>query len=618
MTPYEPLEESRSEVRLLTLLPGMFNNPLRGYLENHSLATTADVSPFEALSYFWGEPNPAASILINGCELLIARNLELALRHLRSLGQKRVLWIDAVCINQSDILERNWQILAMDAVYSRASRVVVWLGPADPGTDAFMDSLGAVDAAGTLDPTRPTPTPLNLTTSPDIDCILVRLWWRRSWIVQEFVLAAEDPLLVCGHKELAWAKMRAVTVATVQKRRGQEDFDMRMDKTVFPMLLDSLRDSLHSQKSSNLTYVLPITEIILQMMDFQAVNPRDKIYACLGLLPPDQRKALAPDYNKSVQQVYTDTARQILATPDLAFFSAFSFFAAQKGTDDNGKIDGSWPSWVPDISRMTIWTARNPHCFMDALGWRQLGPRKQAPVIRDESVVEQPSILLSVSPPVPQTRLVVGLPGFVFDTVDAVVMLEKDADLLRQVIGPLHEMAVAVAARPLDPSHPFAALERDTDVAAMIVGGERKEERLKKSNSNAVVRDEARKYGISLPERYRRPKKGDGILEQDDEDEEIDRDRRWEFAQKRCFFTTTLGFSGICTEPTQIGDVVTIMYGERLPVVLRPQSNFQMQSSSSPLYTVIGAAHVGAILRDRQVVKLCQSGKLEEVVFDLM
>lgn len=114
---YSPLDESRSEIRLLTILPGMVHNPLRGHLEVCRLAKGEEPPPFEALSYHWGDPAPAASILINGCALPIAHNFDVALRHLRFLGRPRVLWIDAVCISQADVTERNWQILAMDAVY---------------------------------------------------------------------------------------------------------------------------------------------------------------------------------------------------------------------------------------------------------------------------------------------------------------------------------------------------------------------------------------------------------------------------------------------------------------------------------------------------------------------
>lgn len=417
-------------------------------------------------------------------------------------------------------------------------------------------------------------------------------------------------MIVCGYKELTWGRLRAATDAIVERRRGEGLYD-QMANTMFPMLLDSLRDTLHPDQSATVEpYTLTLTEVILHLLDFRAANPRDKIYACLGLLNPIVRQALAPDYNKSVLQVYTDMAQQILAMPEQPFFSSFSF---EREDDDEHK---GWPSWVPDVSRMAIWTPRNPHCFLDAYGWCQLGPRQQLVVICEE-VVERGE----PSNPMPSPRLICSVAGFVFDTIDAVVQLQSDADLLRQVVGPLHDMAFAAAARPFRMDHLYAALERDTDVAAMIAGGERPAWQLSSQSSDAVVREKAKIYGIALPDRY-------GVNgDEDDEDDDswvkkdgsvVDRDRRWDFAHTRCFFTTNLGFSGICTEPARVGDVVTVMTGERAPVILRPQSEYSMVSSASALYTVVGAAHVGAIQCEDQVAELCSSGKLSEVVFDLM
>ncbi|CAK7235659.1 hypothetical protein SCUCBS95973_009342 [Sporothrix curviconia] len=184
---YTPLNESLCEIRLLTLLPGEPDDALQGTLENHSLAPNAHPPLFEALSYFWGNP-PA--ILIDAHPLPIADNLNIALHHLRLRNAKRLLWIDAICINQQDIPERNWQVLAMDAVYSRADLVVVWLGPADAQTDAAMDLMGAVAAETLLDPValesaeaQAYPEACPSDCYIDIECLLDRPWWRRLWIV---------------------------------------------------------------------------------------------------------------------------------------------------------------------------------------------------------------------------------------------------------------------------------------------------------------------------------------------------------------------------------------------------------------------------------------------------
>lgn len=338
-----------------------------------------------------------------------------------------MFWIDAICINQQDVAERSIQILAMGAVYSRARQVVVWLGPGDPESDEAMDAMNQA----TPSPTSSTSaTTASLASITDIDAVLVP-WWRRLWVVQEFVLADTDPLIVCRHRQLAWDKIRATTDAIVGQRRS-EDPDERMTNNMFPMLLDSLRSEMQARRPAGAYFV---TDVILHLLDFRSADPRDKIYACLGLLDPATRTALAPDYNKSVQQVYTDAARQILASHDLTFFTAFSF-GRSDDADNDIKNNSVWPSWVPDFCRMAIRTPRNPISFTNSYGWRGLGSRRSA-TIREESVVERQHPEATAQSPqlspltLTSPRLVAGITGSVFDTIDAVVILQGEADLLR-------------------------------------------------------------------------------------------------------------------------------------------------------------------------------------------
>ena len=82
---------------------------------------------YEALSYVWGDGSEKTPIQINGSTLEVGTNLRLALFNLREPNKPRTLWIDAICINQDDISERNQQVTIMGDIYSRARRTVVWL-----------------------------------------------------------------------------------------------------------------------------------------------------------------------------------------------------------------------------------------------------------------------------------------------------------------------------------------------------------------------------------------------------------------------------------------------------------------------------------------------------------
>ena len=84
---------------------------------------------FEALSYYWGTEKADRTLSLNGAPFLIRSNLDTALRELCKQKTERVLWIDAICINQADVNERSEQVRMMSSIYRRAARVIIWIGP---------------------------------------------------------------------------------------------------------------------------------------------------------------------------------------------------------------------------------------------------------------------------------------------------------------------------------------------------------------------------------------------------------------------------------------------------------------------------------------------------------
>lgn len=123
-----PLDR-RDSIRLLELLPGEFGQPLQCHI--HIVPSNNNVS-FEALSYTWDEPKFPHQIHV-GTDLAspiiqLTLNLYNALQHLRDTSAPRTLWIDALCINQSDEEEKGHQVAHMGQIYSGAENVVLWLG----------------------------------------------------------------------------------------------------------------------------------------------------------------------------------------------------------------------------------------------------------------------------------------------------------------------------------------------------------------------------------------------------------------------------------------------------------------------------------------------------------
>jgi hypothetical protein len=112
------------------------------------------VPTYEALSYTWGNPKETEPIIVNGQTMRVTKNLNAALLALRKENEDRIMWIDALCIDQTNVQERNEQVRRMPAIYQRATRTIAWLGESDSislyamdvmerlgGTKAHMDSF---------------------------------------------------------------------------------------------------------------------------------------------------------------------------------------------------------------------------------------------------------------------------------------------------------------------------------------------------------------------------------------------------------------------------------------------------------------------------------------------
>jgi hypothetical protein len=108
---------------------------------NLAEVTLDDHPIYEALSYVWGDHNIQATLQIEGASLKVTTNLELALRYLRLPDKPRTIWIDAICIDQSNIEERNQQVGLMKGIYSSCAVDLVWIGESDENTQGAIDTI---------------------------------------------------------------------------------------------------------------------------------------------------------------------------------------------------------------------------------------------------------------------------------------------------------------------------------------------------------------------------------------------------------------------------------------------------------------------------------------------
>jgi hypothetical protein len=134
---------------------------------------------YEALSYAWGSSERPCSISVNKQDLAVTENLHVALLHLRDRFLQRILWIDAICINQDDYREQGQQVQLMAKIYMKAHRVIVWLGEEAIDTEEAFENIGY---AANMESTEWSRGEINQRA---ILNLLQRPWFQRIWVREQ-------------------------------------------------------------------------------------------------------------------------------------------------------------------------------------------------------------------------------------------------------------------------------------------------------------------------------------------------------------------------------------------------------------------------------------------------
>jgi hypothetical protein len=143
---YQPLQYHHDCVPILTLHSSLNDSDPIIYTIQHARLSQGSLE-YEAVSYTWGNVTPKKTIQFNDSrrEMLVGENCHNALRRLRLRHMNRLLWIDAICINQKNLAERARQVRIMNIIFSCAFNVVVILSDRVSNTGALFDELAAVE-----------------------------------------------------------------------------------------------------------------------------------------------------------------------------------------------------------------------------------------------------------------------------------------------------------------------------------------------------------------------------------------------------------------------------------------------------------------------------------------
>jgi len=174
---YSSLLPGRNSIRLLRVMPNKdATAPIKCQLFDYSLDSDKGIHLYEAISYVWGDPDKTRPIFIGKYYFKVTENLYSALLHLRNNSIERIIWVDAVCINQANEQEKAHQIQSMTKIYGLANRVIVWLGET---ADNSHQALEAIRIAASR---RPTDSLNYEMIQYAILNLLKRPWFRRIWV----------------------------------------------------------------------------------------------------------------------------------------------------------------------------------------------------------------------------------------------------------------------------------------------------------------------------------------------------------------------------------------------------------------------------------------------------
>jgi hypothetical protein len=277
---YQPLDTTVDSIRLLVFNSSISSSINCGPEIMHLEMINVEFSSmpkYQALSYTWGSPETTKTIAVNGALVEVQQNLHDALFNLFELpewGGEVWLWVDAICIDQQNLQERTSQVRLMDFIYTRAQRVLIWLGLPRLGFEQFK----------TIWTTLLTDDLNHLFE----EWIFENDYWNRVWIVQEIGLARK--LAVCtGYGTIQWEDF----FSTISRfKEWNNKF----------LLIETLNEKrAHRHGDSNRLETL--------LEDFwyaKCREPRDKIYGFLGLAHDCEDGSIEADYSKSLFDVYVD------------------------------------------------------------------------------------------------------------------------------------------------------------------------------------------------------------------------------------------------------------------------------------------------------------------------
>lgn len=592
--------------------------------------TSSDCPPYTTISYTWGDESSDVSIELDGQDVQVLKNVMPLLEMLstNSCADFDVtddwLWIDSICINQSDINERASQVKLMGQIYRQAAQTIVWLGERFDFTDEALDFLTLLDdrrqALRHAANMRRKKLQAGQKMPPDLEDhsgwkslerLLENPWWRRVWTLQEYLLAPELKFY-CGTKSLTRGTFRR-GMDTLELCYPQESC---ISSSVWTTASNRRRVGDwyrfdHSRERMSLVSLMAFCG------DYGVTDARDRIWGVHGLAREEDKQMIGdPTYRPDVRTLYTGLVKNFIEKHDCLDIICYSELFPSPNPD--------WPSWVPDwqtslpkphVVPLMVSQSANPHLANFRPVNISSTPKKV--VKYSASGTERPEIRFSNS----NSSQECACQGVLLDVVDGLGPMQ--GNLIPTVVSTspantqpanmpekelmLHSLARSLVMDRMDrflecraPARQYARDLRQLVMAIEQPGDDDDSPRSglwfsrwwEEVNQDPVLR--VRGFTIEMlcsggdvatsPSRPI-PRTSKSFFS---------RFRGTMKSKSRRLLVTDMGHLGLCPSQTQKGDVVCILLGCSVPVVLRKVQN--RQNVDRPTFKLVGECYLDGFM----------------------
>lgn len=573
---YEPLSSSTS-MRLICLRAGTLDAPISCTMTAHPIESHPQ---YEALSYCWGDSVNSVSILCAGRMIHVTQNLWHAMRRLRQPDQERILWIDALCINQQDIHERATQVGLMKEIYSQATAIVIWLGEGNETSECGIKLIRHIgenisESSNDIWCTHgPLPNPdwaatgLPASDSPDwkaLEALYWRAWFSRVWVIQELA-TARSAVVICGADSLNWEYF-AVTSRWLATRH--------ISALVRPTIDAQNGVLLDEYRRTDVEHTL--LNLLNRSRNSMASDPRDNVYALLGISSDFGPLDLVADYSKSAVEVFRDTALLYFQRGSLDILSSIGDYRW------SSRLVGRLPSWVPDWSSRThavpfLTQLRiEPHMHAGGMG------KVQLQFSEDLSVMYSTGVIFDHVRKAGPVHYVPRIEG------RNVVAARLNQFYRYQIVWVLRHwerIAVHLKRYPTGESH-LNAFQR-----TLIANASLEESRVPQSLDTYYNAFRLSYLSTNVPEFVKPDTAAATVYGRAVSNAAVD----------RRFFVTRKGYMGLGSHSTRPGDIIAVLSGGKTPYVLR--------KSGRALHRFLGECYVHGIMDGEALEEL---GQLMEI-----